>query len=284
MRCQQVRRPQLGHRVRAHLQLEAHYAPGDLGYGSRYRARAVGLLGRPGGAFEDGVQVGAGSHRRVDGQDIRVAEPGRLPQAGGKGVFGEADHLLYDLKRGVVRPGLLAEVVVVQLEEMLVELQVGVTLAAADPGPVYGADDADEQVEGDPEVGGDVVGEQLQRLAHQGVVVPERCPDLMQLLSRDVDALGSRQQQRERHGLGVPVSEGGVAGLRKQQCSPVTGQARERLAVRVRAGRDGLALGGKLVEDLPAQQPGQRRYRPDERADRRDRLRLPAQEVGQQVL
>jgi hypothetical protein len=29
---------------------------------------------------------------------------------------------------------------------------------------------------------------------------------------------------------------------------------------------------------------GQRRYCPDERADRRDRLRLPAQEVGQQVL
>ena len=171
-----------------------------------------------------------------------------------------------------------------KLKEVLVQVQVGVVAAAAHAGPVHRADHAHEQVQGDPEVGCHVVGEQLQRLAHQGMLMPERGPDLVQGLPGHVDAFGACQQQGERDRLGVPVGECGVAGLGKQQRTPVAGQAGERLGVFVSTRCDGLPLGGELVDDLSAQEPGERCHCPHQRGDRRDRCRLPAQEVGQQAL
>ena len=280
---QQVRCPQFRYCVRAHLQLEADQALRDLRDNSWDCSGAVFLRSGPGHPVQDGVQVGAGAHRRVDGEDIWIAEAGRDAQAGDESFLGEPDHLLNDLAGGVVGPRLLAQLVVVQVQEVLVQVQVGVVPAAADPRPVHRADHADEQIQGDPEICCHVVGEQLQRFAHQGVITPQGCPDLVQRLPGHVDALGTGQQQGERDGLSVPVGEGGIAGLREQQSTPVAGQPREGLRVLICACRDELLLGCQLVEHLAAQQPGQRGDVPDQRADGGYRLRLPAQEAGQQA-
>ena len=79
---QHVRSSQFRHRVGTHLDLEAHQALGRLSDRSCHGPRAVLLGCFPGDMFQNGLQVGTGSHRRVNCEDVWVAEPFRLAQSG----------------------------------------------------------------------------------------------------------------------------------------------------------------------------------------------------------
>lgn len=121
------------------------------------------------------------------------------------------------------------------------------------PGPVDGSDDPHEQVQGDLEVLGNVVGQQLQRFAHQGVLVTQPRAYLVQGGVGQVNPFGPGQQQGERDRLGVAVGEGGVVGLREQERTPIPSEAQERLRILLGALCDGAALDGELVEHLTAE-------------------------------
>lgn len=146
--------------------------------------------------------------------------------------------------------GFLAQLRVVQVEEVLVEVKVGVAFPFPDAVPMDGSDDADEEVEGDLEVHGDVVGQELQRLAHEGVAVAESLSDLVKTDPGQVDVLRPGEEQSERNGLRVPVREHVISSCREQQRPPVACKAQERLGLFSLSGLDGAAFGVELVEDF----------------------------------
>ena len=113
-----------------------------------------------------------------------------------------------------------------------------------------GSDDADEEVEGDLEVHGHVIGQELQRLAHEGVIVAESLSDLVEADTGQVDVLRPGEEQSERNGLRVPVREHVVGGGREQERPPVACKAQERLGLFSLSGLDGAAFGVELVEDF----------------------------------
>lgn len=108
----------------------------------------------------------------TSGGPWRGRRPRCLAQPGDQGFLGQADHLLDNLPgRRVIRPGLLAQVIVVQVKKMLIQMQVGVALPAADPGPVHRPDHAHQQVQSHPEPGGHVIGV-IGRTTHVSGVSP----------------------------------------------------------------------------------------------------------------
>ena len=77
------------------------------------------------------------------GQAVRHGRTMRVAQH----LVHQADHRLDDLGRRVVRAGELAQRVVVDLQEVLVEVEPGVGLALADRRPVDGVEDARQRAE-----------------------------------------------------------------------------------------------------------------------------------------
>lgn len=156
------------------------------------------------------------------------------------------------ISRGVVGAGLLAQLGVVLVEEPFVQVQVGVAAAPPDPVPLHLVDDADQQVRGDLELPGHPVGEQLQRGPHQRVAGAELLARSVQAAPGEADALGAGQQQRERDGLGIPVGEHPIGGVREQQFAPVSRQPKERLLLSLLPRRDATPLQRQLVQHLVA--------------------------------
>src|SRR5680860_1540192 len=186
---------QLGDGVGAHLNLESDEAFGDCGDRSGNSTGSVGGACAFSDTFDDGVKVRAGPHGGIDGQDAGVGETVRLPQPAHQRFLSEAHHLVNDFSGRVVRPGLLAQLRVVQVEEVLVEVKVRVAFTFPDAVPMDGTNDAHEEVEGDLEVRSHVIGEELQRLAHEGVVVPELTADYVQADPGQVDVLRPGEEQ-----------------------------------------------------------------------------------------
>ena len=117
---------QLADRVGADQQFEAVQVPGKLGGLSGHRAGALAGFNTAQGMFDDAEQVGAGAHRRVQGEDFRVGEAGRLAEARSQQFIDQA-HLGVDHLQGrVVSPGVLAQLRVVGGQEVLVEVQPGI--------------------------------------------------------------------------------------------------------------------------------------------------------------
>lgn len=141
----------LGHGVGAHLQFEPDQPFSEVGDCGADRAGAVEVCGALGGVVDDRVQVGAGAHRRVDSGHRRRQIPLVGVQAGGEHIVGQAHHRLHDLGRGVVHAGLAAQRRVVDREERLVEVDVGVFTLLPDRLPLHGPDHPAQQVNGDAE-------------------------------------------------------------------------------------------------------------------------------------
>ena len=103
------------------------------------------------------------------------ARPARLAEAAAQHVIDEADHRADDFRRRVVRAGQLAQVVVVDRQEVLVEVEPGVGLALADRVPVHGVEHARQRAERGLQrrlvVG--VVGQQAQGGADERVGLAE---------------------------------------------------------------------------------------------------------------
>ncbi len=159
--------------------------------------------------------------------DAVVAVTAGLAQTGAQDLLGEAHHLLDHLVRGVVGAAAPAQVVVVDGEERLVEVEVRVPVVSPDGHPVDAFDGAGEEVQGHLEPLVDVVGEELEGLAHQGVTGVETPTDLVEARAGDRDALRACEEQGEGDGLGVAVGEGRVVGGGEEQTAPVAPQTRE---------------------------------------------------------
>ncbi|RAX44914.1 hypothetical protein DQ354_12445 [Arthrobacter sp. AQ5-06] len=77
---------------------------------------------------------------------------------------------------------------------------------------------------------------------------------VMKALFVQVDPFGLGQQQGERHGLGVTVSELRISGSRKQEMLPFLCHTKEDLVCELSTGAaEGTFLGGQGVQNFPAQ-------------------------------
>lgn len=126
-------------------------------------------------------------------------------------------------------------------------MQIGIASALADGFPADGVNHANEQVQRHLEALGDVIGEQLQGLTHQGVPSIELPAYLVQPGVRQAHVLRAGEQQREGDSLGVAVGEGGVVGSGEKKLAPVTHQAGEPKILRARPVGSRTSLGLQLL-------------------------------------
>ncbi len=232
--------------------------------------------------LDDVQQVGTGAHRRVDHGHVVGREAERLAEAVLEEPVDKFDHAVDDLHGRVVRAGLLAQLRVVDLQELLVQVQVRVVPLALlvagarlctgllELAPVDRANDAEQRVDRPAERAEAVVGEDREGLPHEAVAFAELTGDLADRLPLEADAVDPGEQQRKGDGLGVAVGELLVVGVWEQQLAPVSGEARERPA--------GVLLLLESLGDLVPQQPAQRGDAVDELGEGARGEGLPPQE------
>jgi hypothetical protein len=235
-----------------------------------------------GGVLDDRLEIGAGTHRSIDGEHRVVAEPVSLAEVLEEGIVGQAHHLVHDLVGRVVRARLAPQLGVVDVKEVLVEVEVGVAAPPPHLLPLDRSDNPDQQLERHGEARSDVGGEDLEGPAHQRVTTAEPSADLVGPTAQ-VERLASGQQQCERHRLGVAVSEDLVGSRREEQIAPVGCETGKRLIMLRRSGCNGSIFSFELVEDLGAQEPGQGRDSLHKCVDGCDRHRLPREEGDKQI-
>ena len=238
--------PQLRDGVRAQLQFERDEALDRVRDRSRHRAGPIDALHLAGDLPQHAKQIRSRTRGRVRDRDARRREPARETEPGPQPLVHEPDHRLHDRRRRVVRAGLLAERVVVDLEEVFVEIEPGVRVALADFRPLHDVEHANERAEGGlqrPLVLG-AVGQQAQR-------GPDQRVGRTQLLRDHVESARQRQLVRashekpERDRLRVAIGEMAVGGFGEQQPAPVGRERRER-------GRASLHLLGHLIAEQAA--------------------------------
>ena len=197
---------ELRHGERPELQLEADEPVGRRQDGARHGAGALLAAHGVGDAPEHAEQERARADGGVGHGHVRRGEPERAVEAALEHVVDQAHHLADDLGRRVVRAGLLAEVVVVDRQEVLVEVEPGLgavpqrvgveQLGVArlgvlldDPAPLHDAQHARQRADGGVERGAveRLVGEQLERRADERVPGAELARDAVEPgVERDV--------------------------------------------------------------------------------------------------
>ena len=215
-------------------------------------------------------QEGAGAGGRIgEGDDGRREAGGELEAVGAQHVIDEADHGADDFRRRVIRAGELAEVVVVDFEEVFVEIEPRVGIALADFLPVHRVEHAGERAERGLERGLilGVVGEQTERGTDERVRFRQLGGDLLEA-SGKTNFFRPRHEQAEGDGLRVAIGEGFVVCFREEKFAPVGGERGE-----------GFAAKFELLSDFIAQEPAKARADVSEvfRAARRDGF--PAEEI-----
>ena len=265
---------ELRHREGTELHLEPDEA-GDGGLDHRgHCPRPLIVRRRLRDAAQDTEQEGAGPGRRIGDGHIRRGEPLRqgepLPRA--QRFVDQPDHGSDHLGRGVVRARLLAQLVVVDAQEVLVEVQPGFRVALADGEPVHGVEHPREGSERGLQrrlvVG--VVGEEAKRGADEGVGVAQLPGHPVEAVGED-DVARPRHQEPEGDRLRVAVREGFVRGVREQEPAPVRREVGER-------GR----AAPQLLRHLFAQQAAEAGGGVGELPGRTGRSRFPLEEVGEQ--
>ena len=275
--------PQLRHGERAQLKFEGDQAPQCRLHGGWHRAWAFVFAHALGQMAQHTQQEGARARGRVGHGHAVGGQATRQRKARSAQRFvDQRDHRPDDFRRRVVRASLLAQVVVVDLREVFVEVQPGVGLALAQSRPVHRIQHplqrAERRVQG--AAGLLVVGQQLQRRADERGRVLQALGHLVQI-GADRDATRPRHQQPEGDRLGVAIRELLVAGLGEEQSAPILGQrcqcfglAFQRLDHLVaqqateacghlsellrRPGRDGLPLKEEIEQGQQAGPRGQR--------------------------
>ena len=267
---------QFAHGVGANQQFEAVEVSGQRGGLPGHGPGALAGFDAAQGVFDDAEQVGAGSHRRVQGEHLRVREPVRLAQPLGEQFIDQA-HLRVDHLQGrVVGAGVLAQLRVVGGQEVLVKVQPRV-LRPQEKAARHHGDDAQQQVQGSRHVGVRLgVRQHLQRPGQQAVLGGQGLLGACQ--RQRLRPLAAAQQQGEGDGLRVGVRELPVGCLREQQVPPVLRQ-RHQGGLRIPQG----------VRHVVAQHPAQgcqgRRevLEVDAAVAVLRQGRLPGQEVAQQA-
>ena len=273
--CSQLREDtELRYREGTELHLEPDEA-GDGGLDHRgHRPRTLIGRGRLRDPAQDAEQEGAGPGRRIGDGHLRRGEPLRQgePLPGAQRLVDQPHHGPNHLGRGVVGARLLAQVVVVDAQEVLVEVQPGFRVALADGEPVHRVEH--------PREGGErglqrrlvvgIVGEEAERGADEGVGVAQLAGHLVKATTQD-DVARPRHQQAEGDRLRVAVREGFVRRAREQELAPVRREVRER-------GR----AAPQLLRHLFAEQPAEAGGGVGQLPGRPGRLRLPLEEVGEQ--
>lgn len=257
----------------AELQFESDQPLGRRHHGAGHRALAEIGFHRTGDAPEHAEQEGAGADRRVGHGDVGGGQTRRaLEERAAQRLVDEAHHRIHHLGRGVVGAGALAQGVVVDLEEVLVEVEPGLGVVLADVVPIHRVEHARHGAERGLQrvLVGRIVGQQAERRSDQGVRLLQFGGGALDpVMQRDVARAGD--QQAERHGLGIAIGELRVVGLRKEQLAPVLGEAGE-----------GGTPEGKLFGDLVSQEPAQPRADLGEAARGLGRDRIPADEIGEE--
>ena len=154
-------------------------------------------------------QERARSDRWIGERDVGRGQPRRpLEQRPAQGLIDEVDHRFDDFRRRVVGAGELAQPVVVDLEEMLIEIEPCLRLVLAERRPVHFVEDAGQRAERGFQrlLVGFVLGQEVERRADQRV-------RFSQLDRRQLDAVlegnveGARHEKAESHGLRIAVGE-----------------------------------------------------------------------------
>lgn len=196
----------LGDRVGGHLTLEADQPSRQL-----FHRFAAETLPAAGAFFGDPVdnlaEERAGAHGRVDDRHLLVGEALHTAQAGTQDRVGEPNHLLHQTGRGVVRAGAFTQIAVVLLEEVLVEMNVGVGRPCSDRLPVDSVDDLHERVDSAGELGVHRLRQQLQSSAHDRVLCLQLMRNINEVAVGERYVLDTGQQQGEGDRLGVTVGE-----------------------------------------------------------------------------
>ena len=86
--------------------------------------------------------IGAGTHRWVNHGHTLTRQTVLLTQVGAQSVIHQTYHLVHHLNGGVVATGFLALFRVIDLQEVLVEVQINIRLAAGNISPGGGTHDA----------------------------------------------------------------------------------------------------------------------------------------------
>ncbi|MFE6148541.1 hypothetical protein [Streptomyces sp. NPDC057889] len=161
------------------------------------------------------------------------------------------------------------------MKEVLIEQEVGVARSVVQHVPSDRADNTEQCVERGGESSDRVSGEDIQRLAHQRVLLAQLRGDTVHGLALEGDLLHPSEQKGEHHGLTVLFDELGVGRLREQQVPPVLGQFCKGWQT-----ASALFLRDRLT-DLFRQELAEVGDCSDELARGARRLRLPGQEVVQ---
>ena len=150
---------------------------------------------------------------------------------GAQNVVYEADHGANNLRGRVVGASELAQIVVVDLEEILVEVEPRVRVAFANRLPIHDVEDARQCAERGLECGLvlGVVGEQAEGSTDKRVRLRQFSGDVLEVC-REGESLRSRHEKSERDGLCVAISETLVGGVREKKLAPVGCQGCEGLA------------------------------------------------------
>ncbi len=169
-------------------------------------------------------QERAGSDRWIGERDVRGGEPRRpLEERPAQGLIDEVDHRFDDFRGRLIGAGELAQAVVVDLEEMLIEIEPGLRLVLAERRPVHFVEDAGQRAERGFQrlLIGFVLGEKVERRADQRVRSSQ--PDRREfdpVLERNVEGL--RHQEAESHRLRIgPSANCASLAFWEEQLAPV---------------------------------------------------------------
>ena len=266
--------PKLRHRERSELQLETDQPIERRRDRGRHRAGALARLDGAPDALQHAQQEGAGADRRIDEADLRRRQPLRQvePSRRAQRLVHQPHHGGDDLRRRVVRARSFTGAVVVLLQEQFVEIEPGFRLALAELIPIdhiqHRRQGLQRRVERVFLI--HLFGQQPQRRSDQRVGLAQRSGRLLDA-ARQWNSAGPRHQQAERDRLGIAVSKFHIRRRRKQQLSPVLGEAGE-------ARRPTRKLFGDFIAQQAAEAGGGLRELPG----RARRQRVPAVERREQ--
>ena len=223
---------------------------------------------------ENAEQKCAGPAGRVGDGHVGRGKPLRQsePLVGPQRLVDQLHHGADYLRRGVVGARLLAEVVVVNAQEFLIEVEPRFRVSLADGGPVDSVKHARERGERRLQcclvVG--IVGEKAKRRTDQRVGLAQLLGDPVETVG-EVDVTRPRHQQAKRDRLRVAIRKRFIRRAREQKFPPVLREVRERSRPLL-----------QLLHHLFAKQPAEAGSDISELRSRAGWLRFPLKEVGEQ--
>ncbi|ATL85519.1 hypothetical protein SMALA_5289 [Streptomyces malaysiensis subsp. malaysiensis] len=133
--------------------------------------------------------------------------------------------------RRVVRASAHAQLTVVNLQEVLIQEEVGVPGTVVESAPIDGSHHPQQGVERGGQISRRrLFGEDVKSLAHQGVPLAQLRGDSVDRFAVECDAFDPCQQQSEHHRLAELFNELVIRCLREEQPSPLFGDLRENAA------------------------------------------------------